>query len=234
MLCGCISSRCRRGRRGTSNRAVASARRAAYHLPAAPVRRRTISRRRSGGCMKIRLAHLALVLPLLIAVAAPVIPQGQQASGRVYTKADYDNAAKFLGGGFNGLVTGGTVNATWLPDERFWYRATLADGTAQTIIVNPVAKTKTVCTPAIAECANLTEAGGAGAGGRGAGGRGGRAGGGGGGGRGGAGGGAPLNTSPDGKRGVFIRDWNLWVRDVATGAERQLTKDGIENFGYAT
>ncbi|MDE3128112.1 MAG: DPP IV N-terminal domain-containing protein [Gemmatimonadota bacterium] len=47
-------------------------------------------------------------------------------------------------------------------------------------------------------------------------------------------GGPPLNVSPDGKQGVFIRDWNLWVRDMATGAERQLTHDGVENFGYAT
>jgi dipeptidyl aminopeptidase/acylaminoacyl peptidase len=40
--------------------------------------------------------------------------------------------------------------------------------------------------------------------------------------------------SPDGKRAVFIRDWNLWVRDVATGAEKQLTTDGVQDFGYAT
>ena len=40
--------------------------------------------------------------------------------------------------------------------------------------------------------------------------------------------------SPDGKRAAFIRDWNLWVRDVATGAETQLTTDGTKNFGYAT
>ena len=40
--------------------------------------------------------------------------------------------------------------------------------------------------------------------------------------------------SPDGKRAVFIRNWNLWVRDVATGKETQLTTDGVENFGYAT
>jgi dipeptidyl-peptidase 4 len=33
---------------------------------------------------------------------------------------------------------------------------------------------------------------------------------------------------------VFIRDFNLWVRDVKTGAERQLTTDGVKDFGYAT
>ena len=40
--------------------------------------------------------------------------------------------------------------------------------------------------------------------------------------------------SPDGKRTAFIRNWNLWVRDVATNAETQLTTDGVPNFGYAT
>jgi len=40
--------------------------------------------------------------------------------------------------------------------------------------------------------------------------------------------------SPDGKRAVFIRDWNLWVRDINSGAEKQLTKDGVKDFGYAT
>jgi dipeptidyl aminopeptidase/acylaminoacyl peptidase len=41
-------------------------------------------------------------------------------------------------------------------------------------------------------------------------------------------------VSPDGKSAAFIRNWNLWVRDVASGAETQLTTDGVENFGYAT
>ena len=40
--------------------------------------------------------------------------------------------------------------------------------------------------------------------------------------------------SPDGKRAVFLRDWNLWVRDVSTGTERRLTTDGVKDFGYAT
>lgn len=41
-------------------------------------------------------------------------------------------------------------------------------------------------------------------------------------------------ASPDGKRAVFIKDWNLWVRDMATKEEKALTTDGTENFGYAT
>lgn len=55
-----------------------------------------------------------------------------------------------------------------------------------------------------------------------------------GGGRGGRGGGRNETLSPDKKRAVFIRDFNLWVRDGATAAETQLTKDGTKDFGYAT
>ncbi|OOG43443.1 S9 family peptidase [Rhodanobacter sp. C05] len=44
----------------------------------------------------------------------------------------------------------------------------------------------------------------------------------------------PIVLSPDRKSAAFIRHWNLWLRDVATGKETQLTSDGVENFGYAT
>lgn len=40
--------------------------------------------------------------------------------------------------------------------------------------------------------------------------------------------------SPDGAKAAFIRDFNLWMKDVATGEETQLTTDGEEDFGYAT
>lgn len=43
-----------------------------------------------------------------------------------------------------------------------------------------------------------------------------------------------MSTSPDGKLTAFIRDYNLWVREVATGKETQLTTDGVKDFGYAT
>ena len=44
----------------------------------------------------------------------------------------------------------------------------------------------------------------------------------------------PGVRSPDGRREAFVRDWNLWVRDVASGAETQLTTDGVADYGYAT
>lgn len=40
--------------------------------------------------------------------------------------------------------------------------------------------------------------------------------------------------SPDGSRAAFIKDHNLWVRDVATDKLTQLTTDGVQYFGYAT
>ncbi|SFS17145.1 Dipeptidyl aminopeptidase/acylaminoacyl peptidase [Dyella sp. OK004] len=44
----------------------------------------------------------------------------------------------------------------------------------------------------------------------------------------------PGVLSPDKKTEAFIRHWNLWLRDVATRTETQLTTDGVEDFGYAT
>lgn len=47
---------------------------------------------------------------------------------------------------------------------------------------------------------------------------------------------APRNEapSPDKTKIAFLKDYNLWVRDRATGMETQLTKDGVKDFGYAT
>ena len=44
----------------------------------------------------------------------------------------------------------------------------------------------------------------------------------------------PEVLSPDKLFAVFIRDHNLWVREVSTQTEKQLTTDGIKDYGYAT
>jgi len=41
-------------------------------------------------------------------------------------------------------------------------------------------------------------------------------------------------VSPDGKYEAFIRDWNLWMKNLETEEETQLTTDGVKDFGYAT
>ena len=40
--------------------------------------------------------------------------------------------------------------------------------------------------------------------------------------------------SPNGKKAAFIKDFNLWVRDVASDTQTQLTTDGAKDDGYAT
>lgn len=42
------------------------------------------------------------------------------------------------------------------------------------------------------------------------------------------------SVSPDGQKAAFIRDNNLWIKDLGANEEKQLTFDGIEDFGYAT
>jgi dipeptidyl aminopeptidase/acylaminoacyl peptidase len=44
----------------------------------------------------------------------------------------------------------------------------------------------------------------------------------------------PFALSPDKQKAAFIRDYNLWVRDVASGIEKQVTTDGVKDYGYAT
>jgi dipeptidyl aminopeptidase/acylaminoacyl peptidase len=38
--------------------------------------------------------------------------------------------------------------------------------------------------------------------------------------------------SPDGERALLVREHNLWLRDLRSGGERQLTRDGEAHYGY--
>ena len=40
--------------------------------------------------------------------------------------------------------------------------------------------------------------------------------------------------SPDGTKAAYIREYNLWIRNIADGSHQQLTFNGKEDFGYAT
>lgn len=112
-----------------------------------------------------------------------------------------------------------TVNATQLPFQQIDFNARMDS------VSFDLDQRRFRCDVAGNSCV----AAGSAIGGTGRGGRGGRAGGGG---RGAAG--PPVVVSPDGRTAAFIRDWNLWVRDVGTGRERALTTDGVKDFGYAT
>lgn len=130
-----------------------------------------------------------------------------QTSPRVLTADDYARAEKMLIYNTNPLVDRGGVRPTWLPDGRFWYQVLTPTG-KEFVLVNPADGSRTVK-------ATMNELG------------------------------VPMPAgnssgdpnaivSPDGKKAAFIRDWNLWVRDIPSGKEMQLTADGVENFGYAT
>ena len=221
---------------------------------------------------RVHRRSLRIVVLLLAALAAavPIAAQERPANAPpAPTADDYARAENFLAPAISALVVGGSVSPTWLPDDRFTYRSTTADG-AQFLLVDPVKATKAPAFDHVKLAAALGAAAGgtfdpkklpfqtidlsadgtsvafdvgarrwscdvAGAACKDAGSaRGGRGGEEGGRGAGRGGGAGNAVTSPDGKRAVFIKDWNLWVRDVATGQEKALTTDGKENFGYAT
>jgi dipeptidyl-peptidase-4 len=196
----------------------------------------------------MRLHSVALLL-----LAAPLAAQ----QPRQLTAEDYARAERFLGVNTAPLVTGIGVRPTWLADGRFWYRTTVPSGTAF-LVVDPVRRTR----EAVFDQSRLASALAAVSGGRVEGNRlpfqtfelskdsrsitisvqnrrwkcdlqlytctpadstpaAAR---------------APENSSvsPDGRRAVFIKDHNLWAKDLASGRETQLTTDGVKDFGYAT
>jgi len=148
------------------------------------------------------------------------------------------------------LVSGGAVSPTWLPDDRFWYRNATREGW-EFVLVDPVRKTRqsafdhALIAAALSRAADTTvdpkrlpstrteispdlrsisfqmrrrrwtcDLGGATCSAS-----------------------RPDSvsvTSPDGRRAAFIRDYNLWARELATGQETQLTTDGVKDYGYAT
>jgi dipeptidyl-peptidase 4 len=162
----------------------------------------------------------------IAALAVVAVGSALPAQQRAVTAADYARAERWMSYNVTPLVTGGAIRPSWLPDDRFWFRNATANGT-ELILIDPARGTRTRCDTEANHCGlNVSDSGLAG------GGRGGRGGGGRGAGRGAAR--APESMSPDGKKGVFIRDWNLWMRDAASGRETQLTTDGVKDFGYGT
>jgi len=199
-------------------------------------------------------------LTVVLLLAAPLAASAQVP--REVTANDYARAERFLGANANSLVSGIPGQPTWLSDGRFWYRVSTTDG-AQFIMVDPGRRrraaafdharlaealseatgrsiagtdlpfrtfelsrdgrqlTVTVTDSAAAErrrsgqrwtcdirayrCSQAVIE-------------------------------PPPNSvlSPDSGRAVFIRDYNLWMRDLTTGHDMPLTTDGVEDFGYAT
>jgi dipeptidyl-peptidase 4 len=183
----------------------------------------------------------------------------QQRNIIALSAADYGRAEKFMGYNTSQLIDRGNVNANWLPGDRFWYRILTPQG-REFILVDPTRKTRIAafdhakiaaaistavgekyeaaslpfstfnyspdgnsisffiankkwkCNIQAYSCA-VDET-------------------------------SPNEItnshnkieilSPDGNHAAFISDYNLWVRDVKTGRETQITTDGVKDFGYAT
>ena len=209
-----------------------------------------------------------IALAALLVACSSLYSQTQPYSPRALNADDYARAEKFLGYKTGPLVSHLPGRATWLPDDRFWYRSSLGDG-SEFVLVDPAKSTRTApfdhdrlatalsaatgnsfdgrhlpftdfefvddgkaisvavrgrrwkCDLQTYQCAadssfhGIMPPGGRG------------------GGRGGATGRLD-SPSPDGKSTVFIRDYNLWLRNLSSNKETQLTTDGVKDFGYAT
>ncbi|MEQ9437450.1 MAG: DPP IV N-terminal domain-containing protein [Cyclobacteriaceae bacterium] len=135
----------------------------------------------------------------------PHLTVGQAA--KTYTEADYEQAAAMLEGNVDKLIDH-DIDPYWLPDGRLWYQS-LTEAQSTYVLFNPADGTKMMADSkeALFEKAAAERE-------------------------------EPITLdevlSPDGRYAAFIRDWNLWMREVATGEETALTTDGVTDFGYAT
>ena len=127
------------------------------------------------------------------------------AQQKVLTAKDYEYAESFLSYNTSKYIDHTFSQPNWLDGDKFWYTTKTADG-EQTFLVDPLKKTKTLTT-------EYKSGGGAQNFRRGARGE---------------------VVSPDGKKSILIKDYNLYVKDIASGKLTQLTTDGIKDYGYAT
>ena len=201
---------------------------------------------------------MRLIVQRILCAAVVLLPLhalAQQQTPRQLTAQDYASAERFMNYNVAPLVYHGVEEPTWLPDGRFWYRdfgpngytfvmvdparrtmgpafdhAKLAaaltgltgravsagrlpireftlGGDGRTVMVSVNRQPLRCDLSDVGVCRAVADYGK---------------------------GKEPVDVSPDGKKAAFIRDWNLWVRDVATGMETRLTTDGVTDFGYAT
>ncbi len=200
--------------------------------------------------MHHRVVFLAAFIAAFPAVAQPSIGHSPPA----LAAADYARAEQFMGWNTAPLVFGATVRPNWLAADRFWYRNTIPEG-YEIVLVDPARRTRRRAFDHQRVAAALARATGtsidafhlpsngltlsadgravsfevegrrwtcdvegvrcsAEASPR----------------------ATPANAviSPDGRLAAFLRDDNLWVRELTTGRETRLTSDGVKDFGYAT
>lgn len=146
--------------------------------------------------------------PLFLLLILFIGTQAQAQTGKTYTNSDYERAAAKLSGNTSQLIDN-DIRPQWLPDGRLWYRS-LTENQMEFKLFDPSNKQQ-ILAESMQELFDKGDI-------------------------------KPNQSrpsrnevlSPNGNYAAFIRDWNLWVREIATGNESALTTDGIKDFGYAT
>jgi dipeptidyl-peptidase 4 len=127
---------------------------------------------------------------------------------KLITVADYDRAVTMLPPNVNKYIDY-QIQPQWLPDGKLWYRFLSANETKY-VLYNPLDGEKSIANSVEelfkSETISQTK--------------------------------PEIKTtevlSPDGKKVTFIRNWNLWIKELSTNKETALTTDGVKDFGYAT
>ncbi len=143
----------------------------------------------------------------LLGITLLIITASLQAQKNITTD-DYTKAVGKLGANLNKLIDRNAVRPQWMPDGNFWYSVKTASGVEYVLTNVKDGKKKTASKKDdIIPSAIETQ--------------------------------NPVVKftevlSPDATKIAFIKNWNLYVKDVATKKETQLTTDGEKDFGYAT
>ncbi|HEX7341978.1 MAG TPA: DPP IV N-terminal domain-containing protein [Rhodanobacteraceae bacterium] len=129
------------------------------------------------------------------------------ATGQV-TRADYVRAQSFMYGHVAPLIDHAVRRVTWLDATHVWYVETDAGGHHYKVMDAVTGKVQTASDRVAQPHAEGLPRSAT----------------------------VPANgaLSPNGRYVAYVHDWNLWLRDLATGKDIQLTFDGVKNDGYAT
>ncbi|MCX2582208.1 S9 family peptidase [Pedobacter sp. MR22-3] len=141
-----------------------------------------------------------------LTVTACAVAFTVNAQQKALTPQDYQKAESFMGYNTAKFIDNTISPPNWLAGDQFWYTKKTAKG-LETYLVDPAKKTKTLTTAysnTSAPAARRRRDGG------------------------------NEVISPDGKKAILIKDYNLYVKDVASGKLIQLTTDGVKDYGYAT
>ncbi|WP_175634959.1 S9 family peptidase [Pedobacter ghigonis] len=140
-----------------------------------------------------------------LTVTACTLAIAANAQQKTLTVKDYERAESFMSYNTSKYIDHASVQPNWLEGDKFWY-TTKSESAEQTFLIDPVKKTKILTT----EYKNSPALSARMYRGR------------------------NEVVSPDGKKSILIKDYNLFVKDIASGQLTQLTTDGIKDYGYAT